>query len=231
MAFDMSRCPQNEEEAKNWFYDGIGRTLGTAADGWESVMANCGLPPGYGPGTVPNALMPFFAITQQFSGSPKGRLFLPTSIPDENGYYTRCIQYLDDAVGTHSKAAQAAAKGKKPLPQISTASASGLIWSWYYIAGYEYDPVWDETGSAPSPTPGGGLSQEEIQSMIDTSIQQAIANFTGVVYGDKIALRTNSGLLAGILGGGPTAPDQVITLIGKEGDPHAWESFTLEKGE
>ena len=50
-------------------------------------------------------------------------------------------------------------------------------------------------------------------------------------FGGKVALRTNSGLLAGIKGGGPTASDAPIEWIGKTGDPHAWESFEIEKGE
>lgn len=230
MAFDMSRCPQTEPEALEWFYNGIGRVLGSDATGWESVMANCGLPPGYGPGVVPNAMMPFFAFTQQFSGGPKGRIFLPTSRPDENGYYTRCIQYLDDAVGTYSKQA-AKAKGKgAPAPDLKSA---GLVWAWYWIAGNEYDPVQDETGSGPSPVPPTttGISAEEVQAMIDASLNPIYAMMEGALkIGDKIALRTNSGLIAGIAGGGPTSEDAPIEWIGKN-HIHAWESFEVEKGE
>ncbi len=236
MAFDMSRCPQTEPEAADWFYAGIGRVPGSAAPDWEQVMENCGLPPGYGPNVVPNAMMPFFAFTQQYSGGPKGRIFLPTSKPDDLGYYTRCIQYLDDAAGSYSKQLQAAAKSKSKPPEFDfqkAAKSGGLVWSWYWVAGWEYDPVQDETGSGgelPPPT-SSGLTEAQVQAMIDDSIAQAIAGFQGVIYGDKIALRTNSGLLAGIAGGGPTVENAAIELIGKSGDPHAWESFKLEKGE
>lgn len=223
MSFDMSRCPQNEDEARDWFYRGIGQSIGAPAANWESIMTNCGLPPGYGPGVVPNASMPYFAFTQQFSGGPKGRIFLPSNTPDELGYYTRCIQYLDDAVGTYS------AKKDPSVDFVSltkSKSGGGLVWSWYHVAGNQYDPVQGADG-ATQPGTGVGLTKEEVQAMIDASL----AAFTGVKLGDKISLRTNSGLLAGIKGGGPTSPDAPINWIGKTGDPHAWESLTIERGE
>jgi hypothetical protein len=220
MAFDMSRCPQTEDEARDWFYKGIGCAPGQNASDWEAIMTNCGLPPGYGPGIVPNASMPYFAFTQQYSGGPKGRIFLPSNTPDELGYYTRCIQYLDDAQQTYSK--------RKNPKELFTAK-TGLVWAWYHVAGNQYDPVQGAEGNPPAT--GGSLTESQVQAMIDTSIQAAIANFAGVVYGDKIALRTNSGLLSGIKGGGPTKADAPIEWIGKEGEAHAWESFTLEKGE
>ena len=49
-------------------------------------------------------------------------------------------------------------------------------------------------------------------------------------FGVKVALRTNSGMIAGIKGGGPTSEDAPIEWIGKN-HIHAWESFVLEKGE
>jgi len=225
MSFDMSRCPQNEEECKAWFYDGIGRYIGGPANDWEAVMEACGLPPGYGPGVVPNASMPYFAHTQQYSGGPKGRIFLPTATPDELGYYTVCIQYLDDAKQTYSKGRNA----KQDFKSVK----SGLVWSWYKVAGTVYAPVQGpDAGTTPGTPPpsGGGLTEAQVQAMIDDSIEQALAGRTGVQIGDKIALRTNSGLIAGIMGGGPTIEGQPIELIGKT-EIHAWESFTLEKGE
>jgi hypothetical protein len=195
-------------------------------------MTACGLPPGYGPNIKPNASMPYFAITQQFSGAPKGRIFLPTSTPDELGYYTRCIQYLDDAKQTYSRAHNA----DQDFRKLTSQQSSGLIWAWYWVAGNEYTPVVGPnvpgtgTGGGTSPgTPtrpqGGGLTESQVQAMIDDTIAQ-----TCVQIGDKIALRTNSGLIAGIAGGGPTVEDQPINLIGKK-EIHAWESFKVEKGE
>jgi hypothetical protein len=225
MAFDMTRCPQAEDEARTWFFNGIGRQLGAPATDWENVMTNCGLPPGYGPGVIPNASMPYFAFTQQFSGGPKGRIFLPTAIPDELGYYTRCIQYLDDAQQTYSK--------RKNPKELLAGKSTGLVWAWYWVAGNEYAPVQGASpiGGPGNPPPVMGLLAEQVQLMIDNSIAAAIAGMTGVKFGDKIALRTNSGLLSGIKGGGPTEPDAAIEWIGKTGDPHAWESFELVKGE
>ena len=103
MAYDLSRCPQTEEEFQEYFYTLIQRTYGAPADGWEAVMTASQIPPGVGPGIQADASWPFFGLTQQYSGGPKGRIFLPAAIPDENGYYTRCIQYLDDAAGTYAK--------------------------------------------------------------------------------------------------------------------------------
>jgi hypothetical protein len=218
MSFDMKRCPQTEEEAKAWFYEGIGRYLGAPADDWESVMNACGLPPGYGPNIKPDASMPYFAFTQQYSGGPKGRIFLPTAKPDELGYYTRCIQYLDDAKATFSKA-------KNPKQDFKTVK-TGLIWAWYWVAGHEYVPVVGAEGGGTTPVPPStpGLSKDEVQAMIDKSMEQAVK------LGDHIALRTNSGLIVGTVGGGPSLEGQPIELIGKT-DIHAWETFTLERGE
>jgi hypothetical protein len=232
MGFDMTRCPQVEiPEAQDWFYAGIGKMMGQSASGWEAVMEACGLPPGYGPGIVPTALMPYFAFTQQYSGGPKGRIFLPTSIPDELGYYTRCLQYLDDAAGTR-RALVRKGNSKKVLSEDLRTVKSGLVWSWYWVAGHEYDPVQTETGGGTTPIPpSGGLTEAQVQAMIDDSIQQAVAGFEGIVFGSKIALRTNSGLLSGIKGGGPTQNDAPIEWIGKTGPAHAWESFIIEKGE
>jgi len=211
--FDMSRCPQTEDEARDWFFAGIGKKIGDPAGDWETVMANCGLPPGYGPGVVPNAMMPYFAFTQQFSGGPKGRMFLPTSTPDELNYYTRCMQYLDDAAKTYSKK-------RNPKQDFKMVSPSGLVWAFYWVAGNEYDPVQPANAGPPVLQPDGDFAAR-LKALEDNAVK----------LGDKIALRTNSGLLAGIKGGGPTAPDAPISWIGKIGDPHAWESLKIEKGE
>jgi hypothetical protein len=223
MSFDMTRCPQNEEECKAWFYEGIARYLGAPAEDWEQVMEACGLPPGYGPGVIPNASMPYFAHTQQYSGGPKGRIFLPTSTPDELGYYTRCIQYLDDAKSTYSKA-------RNPKQDFKTVKSSNLVWAWYHVAGNAYAPVTGANGGGEQPPTNTGLTEAQVQAMIDDSIAQALEGRTGVQIGDRIALRTNSGLIAGLVGGGPTSEGQTIEWTGKS-EIHSWESFTLERGE
>jgi len=235
MGFDMSRCPQNEEEAKAWFFAGIGQQLGEHATNWEQIMTACGLPPGYGPGVKPTADMPFFAFTQQFSGGPKGRIFLPSNTPDELGYYTRCIQYLDDAAQTYSKQAQQAKKqGKKvDLPDFTKlasqqSAGGGLVWAWYWVAGNEYSPVQDAsgagTGGGTTPGGGGGVSEDQVQQMID----KALEGYVKVT--DTVALKMASGLYLSFEGGGPTKHGDPVKLTGKDA-VHDWESVQLIKGE
>ena len=89
----MTRCPQTEEEFEDYFYTLIGRTYGAPADGWEGVMEAAypwqghmlNIPPGVGPGIRQPPDAPFFGLTQQYSGGPKGRIFLPSNTPDELG--------------------------------------------------------------------------------------------------------------------------------------------------
>ena len=146
MAYDLTRCPQSEEEFHEYFYALIGRDYMAPATDWEAVMEasydwqghQLNIPPGVGPGIRQPPDAPFFGLTQQYSGGPKGRIFLPTDSPDELGYYTRCMQYLDDAVGTYEKS-------KKQV----TSTSSGLIWSWYWVAGAEYSPVTGPDSTAP----------------------------------------------------------------------------------
>jgi hypothetical protein len=149
MAYDdMTRCPQTEEEFEAYFYTLINRVWGQPATDWEGVMRAAypwqgqwlTIPPGVGPGIQANASWPFFGLTQQYSGGPKGRIFLPTTVADENGYFTRCIQYLDDAHGTY-------ASEHKTVSHSST----GLVWAWYWVAGHEYVPVMSADSSAPPP--------------------------------------------------------------------------------
>ena len=207
----MSRCPQNEEEAKAWFYAGIGQSLGAPANNWETIMTGCGLPPGYGPGVVPNASMPFFAFTQQFSGAPKGRIFLPSNTPDENGYYTRCIQYLDDAPGTYS--------AKSDPQQDFRSVQSGLVWAWYYVAGNEYSPVVPANGSQPIP-PSSGISREEVYAIL--------ADYFKV--DDKIALESANGKIICAEGGGPIEDSAPYDFTARS-NVGPWESFRMRRGQ
>lgn len=225
MAYDLNRCPQTEEEFKEYFYALIGRMPGSSASDWRVVMSQAGIPPGFGPGVQANASFPLFGLTQQWSGGPKARIFLPSATADENGYFTRCIQYLRDAPGgTHGV---------------------DFVWSWDWVAGHEYSPVRGATGgvvtqppTAPSPgggtqppPSGGGLTEAQVKAMIDAAIaplQAQIANQLKI--GDKIALRINSGKLMGVQAGGPTEDNKPIVLITRP-EAHGWESLTVEKGE
>lgn len=211
MPFDMSRCPQNEEEAFQWFYAGIGRSPGSPADDWETVMTNCGLPPGYGPGVKPTSAMPFFAFTQQFSGGPKGRIFLPSDQPDELGYYTRCIQYLDDAPGTYS--------AKHDPKQQFSSKSTGLIWSWY-LAGPNNPYVPVQGASNGVPIPGDGVTREELYAIL--------ADYFKV--DDKLALEVNSGKIVCVESGGPTEDNKPIVLTSRS-NVGPWESLRMKRGQ
>lgn len=229
MPFDLSRCPQTEAEARSWYFAGIGRAIGGPADDYEAVMSGAGLPPGYEPGVVPHAGMPYFAFTNmESSGVSRGRIFLPTKYPDDLDYYTRQIQVIADG----------------PTP-------GSLVWAWQYISGQQYFPVQGaEDGGSGGGTPDDGdlaSRVETLEAMVEqqgeelealhvelNTLTDRVTALEGagaaVHLGDKIALRTNSGLIAGIKGGGPTQVDAPIELIGKQ-NIHAWESFTLEQGE
>jgi hypothetical protein len=142
---DMTRCPQTEEEFEDYFFTLIGRTYGYSANDYVAVLSaaypwqgqSLMIPPGVGPGIKADASWPFFGLTQQFSTEPKGRIFLPSTTPDENGYYTRCLQYLDDAAGTYAKS------------KTAVTTSTGLVWSWYWIAGHEYTPVMGPDSTTP----------------------------------------------------------------------------------
>jgi len=213
MSYDLNRCPQSEAEMMDYVFALFGRSIGQPANDWKGVMQNSNLPQNvYTPGLKANANWPNFGVTQMWSDGPRGRIFLPAAKADENGYYTRQIQVIDDAED----------------------GSGGLVWNWRWISGNPYSPVTGAdsgSGGGSVPPTSSGLTEAQVQAMIDDSIAQAIEGFTGVKLGDKIALRTNSGLLMGIKGGGPTEVDAPIEFIGKDGDPHAWESLTIEKGE
>lgn len=173
---DMTRCPQTEAEFRDYFYALIQRTFGAPATDWEAVMSaaypwgddRLPIPEGVGPGITQQPGAPFFGLTQQYSGAPKGRVFLPSNTPDELGYYTRCEQYLDDAAQTYSKSQQ----------QIDPKS-TGLVWAWY-LAGpaNAYAPIQGPDaggGTTPPPSGGGGLTEAQVQAMIDASLAPLIA--------------------------------------------------------
>jgi hypothetical protein len=222
--YDMAKCPQTEQEFCEYFYALIGKSLGQPANDFEQVLSRAYpwngqslmIPPGVGPGIRQQPGAPFYGLTQQFSGQPKARVFLPSNTPDDLGYYTRCMQYVDDAVGTF--------KRTKRQP---TAQDANLVWAWY-LAGPDnaYAPLQPAEGGGTVPPTTTGISKEECQEMINASL----ATFTGIAFGNKVALRMNSGKLLSIVGGGPTEDDKPVELISRP-DIHAWESLTIEKGE
>lgn len=194
-----------------YFFWLIQRSPGQSAADWVPVLTNSGIPEGYAPYVKP-VWNETYGLTQQIGADGvRGRLFLPTAQPDPLGYYAHPIDILADG-----------------------ATPGTLVWAWKdTLGGPPYVPVTPEGGTMPNPQPpsSGGVTEAQVQAMIDASIDPLEAQIAGAVkVGDKIALRTNSGLIAGIKGGGPTTVDAPIELIGKQ-NIDAWESWKLERGQ
>lgn len=82
-------------DARAYFYSVINRQPGEAAADYVGVLAQSGLE--QGPGVGVRAGNTHFGLTQQIAAEgPRGVLFLPTDIPDENGYYTRQVLVISD---------------------------------------------------------------------------------------------------------------------------------------
>jgi len=205
-----------------YFYTLIGRQMGGNANDWRSVMTQSMIPPGFGPGVKADASYPFFGLTQQWSGGPKARIFLPSNMPDGEGYYTRCIQYITDAPGgVHSV---------------------DFVWTWIYIAGHQYAPVQGPTTPpveppVEPPDSGDGLTEEqiealraEVQRMIDASLVPVNAQLSEAVkIGDKIGLQAQKGMVICAEGGGPEVANERFELTSRQ-NVGPWESFTLHRG-
>lgn len=84
-------------DPKAYLFALLGVKEGDSAENWAEVLRRSGIPAGPGPGVRVQADAPFFGITQQINsaGEVRGRLFLPTDLPDENGYYVHAIDLLD----------------------------------------------------------------------------------------------------------------------------------------
>ena len=85
-------------EYQSLFFSTIQRAPGQPADDYEAVLGGSGIPKGLGPYVVPDATMPFSAMTQQIGsdGRIAGRIFLPTATPDDLGYYSHPFSPLTD---------------------------------------------------------------------------------------------------------------------------------------
>ena len=91
-------------DPETWFFLHIGRTKGSDASDWYSVLARSGIPDGLGPWQKPAPNASHYGITQQAGASgPRGRVFLPTEAPDDLGYYTRPVDILEDTGGGRLK--------------------------------------------------------------------------------------------------------------------------------
>jgi hypothetical protein len=86
-----------------FFYWKINRTLGTGTNNadWQNALRASGFPAGYPPGVRPPVGPPFYGFSQQIdsSGNLRGRVFLPTDIPEHNGFYSRETNFLTNGCG------------------------------------------------------------------------------------------------------------------------------------
>ena len=90
-------------DPRAYFFALIGRTEGSPAGDWASVLQRSGLPAGPTAGVRVPSNAPFYGLTQQInsSGQVRGRLFLPTDTPDAHGYYIYQVDVLSDASANH----------------------------------------------------------------------------------------------------------------------------------
>lgn len=91
--------PQTAADYKTYFFTLIGRSEGDpATDDWEAVLTASGIPAGLPAGVIPNDTMPHWAMTQQVGAAGvRGRVFLPTSTPDDLLYYAHPFDVLASA--------------------------------------------------------------------------------------------------------------------------------------
>ena len=83
-------------DPKTYFFALIGRSEGTLAPDWPTILAATGIPNGNPPHVQSDPRI-HYGITQQLgAGGPRGVLFLPTDAPDDLGYYTRQILVVTD---------------------------------------------------------------------------------------------------------------------------------------
>ena len=192
-----------------YFFALIQRTPGQPAPDWATVLSGSGIPAGLSPGEVPDASMPHYALTQQIrsSGEVAGRIFLPTATPDDLGYYSHPVSPLRDG-----------------------ATPGTLVWEWRDLGGPPV--VMPGDGSAPPSGGGGGLTEAQVQAMIDDSIAQALV---GVVrLGATIALRTAGDAahdvppsLLCVEGGGGVNGDPLL-ITARDGAAGPWEKLTVD---
>jgi len=82
-----------------WFFHRIKRQIGMPANDWHTVLSNCGITAGGGPGElipIPDPAGTYGIRLQIGSEGPRGRWFAPSTTPDDLGYYTCEYQAITD---------------------------------------------------------------------------------------------------------------------------------------
>lgn len=95
-------APTTLDEWRIYFFDLLDETVGQPADDFEAkllALRDAGMLVNAVPGEVPSVAWPFFGIKLIIDGSghPRGRIQLPTAVPDPNDYYTHEFQVIADA--------------------------------------------------------------------------------------------------------------------------------------
>lgn len=210
-------------DPKAYFFALINRREGDPADDWHAVLTASGIPAGRADGVKPKPGEPHYGITQQISPARgvAGRIFLPTMVLDDNGYYCEAISPLRDREG------------------------GGLEWEWRHHDGPTYVPL-PEMGSGttggglPVPPSGGGA---DLDAIIQARIEEAMKPVEAAVYrqGTEIAALRDKMESAG--GGGQQLPKRIALkgdhgryltaendgrVSNRETEPAGWQQWRLE---
>lgn len=84
------------ENDEAWFFSHIGKVKGSPATDWVATLAASCLPAGHPPGVIAGPACYGFTQQRGAAGRYVGRIFRPTTIPDDGGYYTSPVDVLDD---------------------------------------------------------------------------------------------------------------------------------------
>lgn len=95
-------APTTLDEWRTYFFSLIDETVGQPADDFEAVLLglrDAGMLVNAVPGEVPSVAWPHYGIKLIIDASdhPRGRIQLPTAVPDANNYYTHEFQVIADA--------------------------------------------------------------------------------------------------------------------------------------
>ena len=95
-------APTTLDEWRDYFFGLLDETVGQSADDYEAkllALIDDGMLTNAEPGDVPDVAWPNYGIKVIVDGSghPRGRIQLPTAVPDANDYYTHEFQVIGDA--------------------------------------------------------------------------------------------------------------------------------------